>query len=125
MSSVNLRILDDTDDSVNQVVGRYSDGKAFGVLKRHLEPGGDLSMEEALKLIDDMLPDPDEHDLHFQLGNFSCLILEQAEQIPYDHPAQTHFARFLQRLQRSYKLNEIGWTDKVRCVTCVSSTINT
>lgn len=123
MSSLNLRILDDT-DSVNEVVGRYSDGKAFGVLKRYLEPGGDMSMEEALKLIDDMLPDPDERDLHFQLGNFSCLILEQAEQIPYDHPAQMRFARFLQRLQRSYKLNEIGWTDRVRCVTCVPSRIN-
>lgn len=114
MSSLNLRILDNTDDSVNEVIGRYSDGKALEVLKQYLEPGGDLSMEQALKLIDDMLPNPEERDLHFQLGNFGCLILEQAQQIPYDYPAQMRFPRSLQRLQRSYKLNEIGWTDEVR-----------
>lgn len=116
MSSLDLRILDDTDDSVNKVIGRYSDGKAVEILRRYLEPGGDLSIGEATKLIDDMLPSPDERDLHFQLGNFGCLTLEQAQQIPYDHPAQMRFARLLQRLQRSYKLNEICCTDEVCCV---------
>lgn len=75
MSSLNLRILDTTGDSVNEVIGRYSDGKA---LKQSLEPGGHLLMEQAVKLIDDMLPNPEERDLHFQLENFDFLILEQA-----------------------------------------------
>jgi hypothetical protein len=102
MSSLILRILDTTDDSVNEVIGRYSDSKALEVLKRYLEPGGDLSMEQALKLIDGMLPNPEERGPHCQLENFGFLILEQAPQIPYEHPAQMWFARFLQLLQRSY-----------------------
>ena len=78
MSSLNLRILDTTGDSVNEVIGRYSDGKALEVLKRYLEPGGELLMEQAVKLIDDMLPNPEGRDLHFQLENVGFLILEQA-----------------------------------------------
>jgi hypothetical protein len=52
--SLNLRILDDTDESVNEIIGRHSDDKALEVLKKLLEPGRDLSMGDALKQLDDI-----------------------------------------------------------------------
>lgn len=60
-----------------------------------------------------MLPAPEERDLHFVLRNCAALMLEQAQQIPYDHQAQIHFVQLLQRLQASIKLNEIGWGEEV------------
>ncbi|GAM36765.1 hypothetical protein TCE0_018r06115 [Talaromyces pinophilus] len=86
--SLNLRILDTTDDSVNEVIGRYSDSKALEVLKRYLEPGGDLSMEQAVKLIDDMLPNTEERDPHYVV----CNVLATTAAI--------------------VQLSEIGWTDE-------------
>ncbi|KAF3406478.1 hypothetical protein DPV78_001766 [Talaromyces pinophilus] len=92
MSSLNLRILDTTDDSVNEVIGRYSDSKALEVLKRYLEPGGDLSMEQAVKLIDDMLPNTEERDPHSSSPDVVCKVLATTAAI--------------------VQLSEIGWTDE-------------
>lgn len=107
MSALNLRFLGEDDPSVKEVHGRYSDWDALEVLKRYLEPNGDLSIDQATAMINDMLPNPDEADLRYQVPSFYDLVLEQAQQIPYSHPAQLRFVRLLKRLQISFKLSEL------------------
>lgn len=100
MAALNLKI-DEEDRDKTEVAG-YSDWNAFRVLKRYLEPYGDLNMNQATKLLNDMLPseqgkrhNPDRPDL------FSYVFLEVAQQIPYHHPAQIRFVRLIKHLAAS------------------------
>jgi hypothetical protein len=101
--SLNLRI-DETDPTLKEVQGRYSDWKAFCVLRRFLEPVGDLSIEQATALLHDMLPTRKEEHLGGQPSMFACVLLDVARQIPYAHPAQIQLVQLVRKLGKSDRL---------------------
>lgn len=109
MAALNLQ-LDETDLDARalNLNGRYSDWNAFCVVKRYLEPDGDLTMNQAAKLLHKMLPNEMERkkakSTSSQADLFSCVFFEVAEQIPYHHPAQHRFVRLLKYLKVSDRL---------------------
>ncbi|KAL3478858.1 hypothetical protein BJX99DRAFT_256065 [Aspergillus californicus] len=97
--------LDESVDDKRKVVGRYSAWKQFCVLQQYLEPGasGDLSVEDAARLLYQMLPRKREglEQEHY----FSGSLLKVAEQIPYSHPAQDKLVELVGILARTDRLN--------------------
>ncbi|KAB8228020.1 hypothetical protein BDV23DRAFT_189353 [Aspergillus alliaceus] len=103
MSSLNLHI-DENDPDVKDVCGRYSRWKAFCILKRYLEPDGDLSLEQAAQLITRMLPTSAESNNYYINVILGHDAIDVAQQIHYSNPAQARLVRLLERLQISQKL---------------------
>lgn len=110
MASLTLKI-DETDANLKIVYGRYFEWKVIEILRPYLDPKGDLSMDQAIKLLHDMLPTADEHENRGQPGMFGCLVLEIAPQIPYAHPAQTDLVRLLRQLEKSNRLTRLVTDD--------------
>ncbi|CRG86319.1 hypothetical protein PISL3812_03324 [Talaromyces islandicus] len=103
MVTLNLTI-DETDPTLKEVHGRYSDWKAFGILTRYLEPGSDLSDEQATELLYDILPSPDNKKLSGQPDMLGCVLLDIAKQIPYHHPSQIRLLNLFKRLGKTDKM---------------------
>lgn len=105
MTHLDLKI-DENDPEVQEVWGRYSDMKAFHIIRRYLDENGDLSIKQTIKALHDMLPERTEDRAETQHSNFSHTVLDIVEQIPYSHPAHERLARLLHGLQRSSKLTD-------------------
>jgi hypothetical protein len=103
MAALNLQI-DETDPTVKKVYGRYSDWKAFGILTRYLEPGSDLSDEQAAELLYDILPSADNEKLSSQPDMLGCVLLDVAKQIPYHHPSQIRLLNLFKHLGKTDKM---------------------
>lgn len=97
MAALSLKI-DDEDIDSKEVAG-HTNWNAFRVLKRYLEPKGDLNMDQAAILLLKMLPS--EVGKRVNMGQpdlFSIIFIEVAGQIPYHHPAQVRFVRLLNHM---------------------------
>lgn len=105
MTHLDLEI-DENDPDLQDVWGRYSDMKAFHVLRHYLDGTEGFSILQTIKSLHDMLPDRTEDGTETQHSNFSHTVLDIAQQIPYSHPAQEHLARLLHELRRSTKLTD-------------------
>jgi hypothetical protein len=103
MAALNLEI-DETDPTLKEVHGRYSDWKAFGILTRYLEPGSDLSDEQATELLYDILPSPENKELSSQPAMLGCVRHDIAKQIPYHHPSQIRLLNLFKRLGKTDKM---------------------
>jgi hypothetical protein len=88
----------------------YSDDKVFIILRDFLQPDSTLSVESATQSILDLLPE--NAPLSDEIWSFGEVCFELAEQIPYYHPSQLKFARLLEYIGRSTKVNQRG-TSKV------------
>lgn len=103
MAALNLQI-DETDPTLKKVYGRYSDWKAFGILTRYLEPGSDLSDEQATELLYEILPSPDDKKLSGQPDMLGCVLLDIAKQIPYHHPSQIRLLNIFKHLGKTDRM---------------------
>lgn len=111
MASLNLT-FDETDIDLTPDRNGYSDLNAFRVLKRYLEPDGDLSMKQATKLLHEMLPSKEKKRGNIgQPDLFSIVFLDVAAQIPYHHPAQVRFVRLIKYLSASDRVNALASTE--------------
>jgi hypothetical protein len=112
MAALNLK-LDEEDHDLKEVAG-YSNWNAFRVLKRYLEPDGDLNMNQAAILLLKMLPSEEgKRGNAAQPDLFSSVFVEVAQQIPYHHLAQVRFVRLLKHLAacdrvQSYYIEEVN-----------------
>jgi hypothetical protein len=105
MAALNLE-FDEADTDLTPDANGYSDLNAFRVLKRYLEPDGDLNMYQAAKLLYKMLASTEEERGNIdQPDLFSCVFLDVAQQIPYHHPAQMRFVRLIKYLAASDRVN--------------------
>lgn len=103
MAALNLQI-DETDPTLKKVYGRYSDWKAFGILTRYLEPGSDLSEEQATELLYEILPKADDKKLAGQPDMLGCVLLDIAKQIPYYHPSQIRLLKLFKHLGKTDRM---------------------
>ncbi|PWY80791.1 hypothetical protein BO94DRAFT_602115 [Aspergillus sclerotioniger CBS 115572] len=106
--------IDETDPALKKSVSRYSDWKAFLVLRRCLEPDGDLSIEQATVLIHEMMPTAAE-GRRVAPGLFGALCLDVADKVSYSHPAQSRLVELLDYLQASDRMNERQFCDFGDC----------
>ncbi|PYI00215.1 hypothetical protein BO78DRAFT_439585 [Aspergillus sclerotiicarbonarius CBS 121057] len=106
-SEMTLRLsIDETDLSLKTSVDRYSDWKAFLVLRRCLEPDGDLSVDQATALIHEMLPAKTDKDCSVVPTLFCYLCVDVADKIPYSHPVQHKFVDLIKNLKVSDRINQ-------------------
>lgn len=123
----------------------------FNIFEAYLQPGSEISVDEASQLLDSILPenrpdtsdDPD--DDKEQVAGFMLelcdLIFKIAKQIPYDHESQPKFVELMKKLKHlpitetSYQEyfskavpiwqdpNWIGWDDSIRHALCGPSSV--
>jgi hypothetical protein len=63
-------------------------------------------VENAARMIFDLLSDPTEPNRAGEPGMFGGVLYEVSQQIPYQHPSQVKLVRLVQRLAASTKISE-------------------
>ena len=103
MSSLNLFMHDEKDQFP---IDPYS-LKTFAILRDYLEPDTQLKLESTASSILNLLPENDPHH-GIEVGSFSGLCIEMAEQIPYHHPSQLKLVELLAYIGISEKLGRMS-----------------
>ncbi|KAF3393912.1 hypothetical protein F1880_005037 [Penicillium rolfsii] len=99
--------LNETNVSVKEVYGNYSDWKLFSILRRYLEPRKrHLSLREAMILIYKMIiPTVPGKSIEFPVAAFARVVLNIAQQIPHSHPSQGRLVQLLEKFHRLIEFN--------------------
>ncbi|KAL3473006.1 hypothetical protein BJX99DRAFT_261823 [Aspergillus californicus] len=110
MSALKLRLKDEEkvrEDARDAADNQYSDWAAFQIFQRCLEDGGDLSELEAAKQLYRLILSRAKDELRTikyppgQTEYLAQLVIQIAQQIPYNHPSQNRLLKIVQYLMSS------------------------
>lgn len=95
---------------------RYSDAQLSLIIRRYLDPEGNLFLQDAVGLIYRMLPEKVDESSESNMDRDSSEhdILQLAAKTPYDDRAQSRLAKLVGYLINSHKLSHWQSRQKVR-----------